>query len=267
MHASTTKSLYTGEDGEDRKKAAAVVANVSAVRVNVLSVCQAQVDSAVVKALREAYSKDSIYSTVHENPGEQFTKSADGLLYNAERRLCVPNGRLRMVLMHDAHDAIVKGHLGFEKCYQDLSRSFTLTSMRRDVKEYVRSCDSSQRNRPRSQSPIGLLNPLEVPTRRLEQVTLDFVMELPRTSSGHDAILLLWIDCRKLSAFVLRRRMWMLLGLRSCSSIISIGSMVSRAGIVSDRDGHFVGKFWQELFRLTQVRLAMSSSHHPQTDG
>jgi hypothetical protein len=37
--------------------------------------------------------------------------------------------------------------------------------------------------------------------------------------------------------------------------------------IVSVRDGRFVGKFWQELFRLTQVRLAMSSSHHPQTDG
>jgi hypothetical protein len=44
MHASTTKSLYTGEDGEDRKKATAVVANVSAVSVNVLSVCQVQVD-------------------------------------------------------------------------------------------------------------------------------------------------------------------------------------------------------------------------------
>jgi Integrase zinc binding domain len=96
-----------------------------------------------------------------------------------------------MVLIHDAHDAIVKGHLGFEKCYQDLSRSFTWPSMRRDVKEYVRSCDSCQRNKPLNQSPIGLLYPLEVPTRRLEQVTLDFVMELPRTSSGHDAILVI----------------------------------------------------------------------------
>jgi RNase H-like domain found in reverse transcriptase len=35
MHASTTKSLYTGEDGEDWKKRAGEVANVSAVRVNV----------------------------------------------------------------------------------------------------------------------------------------------------------------------------------------------------------------------------------------
>jgi RNase H-like domain found in reverse transcriptase/Reverse transcriptase (RNA-dependent DNA polymerase) len=126
MHASTAKSLYTGEDGEDRMKHAAEDANVNAVRVNVLSVGQVQEESAVVRALCEDYTKDSIYSTVYENPGAQFTKSADGLLYDAERRLCVPNGRLRMVLMHDAHDAIVKGHLGFEKCYQDLSRSFIM---------------------------------------------------------------------------------------------------------------------------------------------
>jgi hypothetical protein len=83
MHAGTTKSLYTGEDGEDRKKGAAEVANVNAVKVNVWSVGHVQVDSAVVKALREDYTKDSVYSTVYENPGEQFTKSADGLLYDA----------------------------------------------------------------------------------------------------------------------------------------------------------------------------------------
>jgi Integrase zinc binding domain len=85
---------------------------------------------------------------MYENPGEQFTKIADGFLYDAERRLCVPNGRVRMVLIQDGLEAIVKGHLGFEKFYQDLSRSFTWPPMRRDVKEYVRSCDSCQ-------SPIG----------------------------------------------------------------------------------------------------------------
>jgi hypothetical protein len=134
-----------------------------------------------------------------------------------------------MVLMHDAHDAIVKGHLGFGKCYQDLSRGFTWPSMRRDVKEYVRSCDSCQRNKPRNQSQIGLLNPLEVPNRCLEQVTLEFVMELPRTPSGHDVILVIVDRLSKIVHFVLRRQTWTLLGLQNCSSITGIGIMVSRA--------------------------------------
>jgi Chromo (CHRromatin Organisation MOdifier) domain len=37
--------------------------------------------------------------------------------------------------------------------------------------------------------------------------------------------------------------------------------------IISDRDGRFIARFWKELFRLTHTRLAMSTSHHPQTDG
>jgi hypothetical protein len=37
--------------------------------------------------------------------------------------------------------------------------------------------------------------------------------------------------------------------------------------VISDRDVMFTGKFWQELHKLFQVKLAMSSSFHPQTDG
>jgi hypothetical protein len=74
MHASTKKSLYIGEEGEDRKKGAAEVANVSAVSVNCLSVGQMQVDTAVGKELHEDYTKDSIYSTAYDDPGEQLRR-------------------------------------------------------------------------------------------------------------------------------------------------------------------------------------------------
>jgi hypothetical protein len=37
--------------------------------------------------------------------------------------------------------------------------------------------------------------------------------------------------------------------------------------IISDRDIRFTGAFWKELHRLLQVKLAMSSSFHPETGG
>ena len=37
--------------------------------------------------------------------------------------------------------------------------------------------------------------------------------------------------------------------------------------IISDRDSCFMGRFWQELFRLVGTKLTLSTSYHPQTDG
>uniref|UniRef100_A0A0A8YRH5 Integrase catalytic domain-containing protein n=1 Tax=Arundo donax TaxID=35708 RepID=A0A0A8YRH5_ARUDO len=36
--------------------------------------------------------------------------------------------------------------------------------------------------------------------------------------------------------------------------------------IISDRDRIFTSALWQELFRLAQTHLRLSSSYHPQTD-
>jgi transposase InsO family protein len=37
--------------------------------------------------------------------------------------------------------------------------------------------------------------------------------------------------------------------------------------IVSDRDVGFTSRFWHELFRLSAVKLQMTSAYHPQSDG
>ena len=37
--------------------------------------------------------------------------------------------------------------------------------------------------------------------------------------------------------------------------------------IISDRDRIFTSQLWQELFKLANVQLRMSSAYHPQSDG
>jgi hypothetical protein len=171
----------------------------------------------VIEELQRDYGKDETYEEVYAKPGEQFVK-IEVLVYDAKGNLCVPDGRLRSVLMHDAHDAIVKGHVGFDKCLQDLHKCFTWPTLRRYVKEYVRVCDSYQRNKSHTQAPIGLLQPREVPTRRLEQVTLDFVMELLRTPSGHDAVLVVVDRMSKAVRFCPTTTAVDAVGSASCSS-------------------------------------------------
>jgi Integrase zinc binding domain len=61
--------------------------------------------------------------------------------------------------------------------------------MSKDIAEYVRSCDRCQRSKPAPSKPTGLLQPLEVPSRKWNHVTLDFIMDFPKPKAGHDAVL------------------------------------------------------------------------------
>lgn len=60
--------------------------------------------------------------------------------------------------------------------------------MKADVKEYVQKCVTCQRNKALSTSPAGLLQPLPIPERIWEEISLDFVEGLPK-SLGVDTIL------------------------------------------------------------------------------
>jgi hypothetical protein len=60
--------------------------------------------------------------------------------------------------------------------------------MKRDVAKYVALCDTCQRAKAEHQRPTGLLQPLQVPEWKWEEIVMDFIMGLPRTQSGYDSI-------------------------------------------------------------------------------
>ena len=86
------------------------------------------------------------------------------------------------------HSTPTAGHLGVAKTYKQTSRHFYWPKMAKEVKKFVTSCDECQRNKSSNQQPAGLLQPLEIPAERWAQVTMDFIIQLPTTQKGHDAI-------------------------------------------------------------------------------
>jgi predicted aspartyl protease/transposase InsO family protein len=248
-------SIYTGEDDEGGEPP---------MMMSALSATHILPHEDVLADLVRDYLADPSLRQEYINP-EKY-KKADGLLYDAGGRLVVPDGKLRLVLMHDAHDAIIAGHLGTDKSLATLQRHFSWPGMRSQVAAYVTSCDRCQRDKASNQRPIGLLQPLEVPSEPWEHVSLDFIMSLP-PSGGFDAILVV-VD--KLSKSMVLIPTQTTVSAKETARLY-FNYVYCRHGlarkVISDRDVRFTGKFWQELHKLLQVKLAMSSSFHPQTDG
>jgi hypothetical protein len=112
----------------------------------------------------------------------------DGLLSNSDRLYIPPVLELRTQVMHANHDYNIFGHLGMDKTDELTSRSFFSPNMQQDVRHYVRSCEQCQRNKPSNRRPGGLLQPIPIPQKRWEQITMDLIVGLPKTARGNSCI-------------------------------------------------------------------------------
>ncbi|KAJ9519051.1 hypothetical protein QJQ45_003519 [Haematococcus lacustris] len=218
-----------------------------------------------------AYQAAFSHTLTHNpsGPSSWHLRVIDGRLYTASEppRLYVPASPLRSQLLHEAHDAVTSAHLGRAKTLERLQRHFYWPQMEQTVREYVRTCDQCQRNKATNQVPPGLLQPLPIPNRNWQHVSMDFIGPLPPTSHGYDMVVTV-VD--KLS------KMLHLIPTTATATAPDIAKLFFDhvfkhhglpEAIISDRDPKFTSDFWTSLFHLTGTRLLMSSAYHPQTDG
>jgi hypothetical protein len=88
---------------------------------------------------------------------------------------------LRRLILSEAHDTAYSIHPGSTKMYYDLKERFWWYGMKRSVVEYVAICDTCQRVKAEHQRPAGRLQPLKIPEWKWEEITMDFIVGLPRT--------------------------------------------------------------------------------------
>ncbi|RDX87759.1 hypothetical protein CR513_30729, partial [Mucuna pruriens] len=114
-------------------------------------------------------------------------------------------------------------------------------------------------------SPEGLLQPLNVPEMIWEEVSIDFIIGLPK-SKGYEGILVVVDRLSKYSHFIPLKYPYTarMVAEIFAKEIVRLHGIPTT--IVSDQDPIFVSNFRKELFKLQGTQLKMSSAHHPKID-
>lgn len=124
-----------------------------------------------------------------------------GLLKHKGRLVIGSHGELREKLINEFHNTALGGHSGVQVTYHRLKALFYWKGMKKEVKQFVRSCDNCQRNKTENIHPPGLLQPLAIPNQAWAQVSMDFIEGLPK-SNNKDVIMVVVDRFTKYAHFI-----------------------------------------------------------------
>ncbi|GJS37953.1 putative reverse transcriptase domain-containing protein [Tanacetum coccineum] len=211
----------------------------------------------------------AISMTIHSSLKAKilFERKEDGGLYIAERIWVPVYGNLRTLIMNEAYTSKYFVHPRADKMYYDLRDLYWWPRMKKDIATYVSKCLTCSKVKAEHQKPSGLLQQPEIPKWKWENITMDFIVKLPRTRSGHDAIWVIVDRLTKSAYFLAVRKDFKTEKLVR----LYINEIVARHGvtvsIIYDRDSHFTSRLWQSLQKALGTRLDLSIAYHPETDG
>ena len=139
--------------------------------------------------------------------------------------------------------------------------------MKKDIAEYVARCDICQRIKVEHQRPAGLLQPLPIQVSKWDEISMDFIVGLPKTQRGNDSIWVIVDRLTKVAHFIPVKTIYRgdKYAQLYVDHILRQHGVPSR--IVSDRGPQFTARFWKSLHALLGTKLDYSSAYHPQIDG
>jgi hypothetical protein len=157
-------------------------------------------------------------------------------------------------------------HPGKTKTLQLIAPRYYWKGLRADVKRYIANChECRQASAPQDRAP-GYLHLLPIPQRPWQHLTIDY-KSFPADKHSHNMLFVIIDRLSKQSYSI------------PCHKTINTHGMAElflkyiwcREGypdlIVSDRGLQFVSSFWAEVCCILGIKIKLSTTFHPQTDG
>ncbi|GKD96869.1 putative reverse transcriptase domain-containing protein, partial [Tanacetum coccineum] len=188
----------------------------------------------------ENLKNEDVGGMIRKNiPKEKLEPQTDGTLCLNGRSWLPCYGDLRTMIMHESHKSKYYIHPGSDKMYQDMKKLYWWPNMKADIATYVSKCLTCAKVKAEHQSPSGLLVQPEIPQWKWDNIIMDFITKLPKSSQGYDTIWVIVDRLTKSAIFVPMRK--------------------------TDPMEKLARMYLKE--KALGMNLDMSTAYHPQTDG
>jgi hypothetical protein len=219
-------------------------------------------DDSEMESDEESDNEDLEPGTSH-NDTEWPNPAEDGFIW-------LTTAEQKSKALQECHDSPLAGHFGARRTLEKVQRRYKWKGMAEDVSQYCRDCLPCRKSTPARHRPYGPLAPLPPPTYPWEEVTMDFITELPPSKINgvvYDAILVVVCRLTKMAHYIPARGDWDGVDLAQAwiREIIRLHGIPKR--VISDRGPLMKAKYWDTFQHYLSARRVLSSAFHPQTDG
>ncbi|GKA86770.1 putative reverse transcriptase domain-containing protein [Tanacetum coccineum] len=170
---------------------------------------------------------------------EKLEPHADGTLCLNGRSWLPCYGDLRTVIMYESHMSKYSIHPSSNKMYQDMKKLYWWPNMKADIATYVSKCLTCAKVKAEHQRPSELLVQPEIPQWKWDNITMDFIIKLTKSSQGYDTIWVIVDRLTKSEIFV---------PMKETDPIEKLARMYLKE-------------------KALGTNLDISTAYHPQTDG
>lgn len=195
----------------------------------------------------------------------------DGLLYKryeagekVSHQLVCPRA-WRATILREAHEGVMGGHLGVEKCLSKVRERFWWYGLEGEVRRWCYSClvcaKLKSKNRKR-RGPLGTVKP----GYKLERVAIDILGGLPTSNAGNKVIMVV-TDCftKWVTAYAMPDHTAKTVAdhlVRDFMCNFGVPEVIH-----TDRGADFESKLMKEVCDVLGIKKTRTTPYHPQSDG